>query len=199
MTKFNLELKYFFLQAYRWLKAVNKKYGIHPDINGFSTCESLVRPPTDLVFLHNRLGTQGFSPKANHWRDFQDWFHFSIKQEGFKPLLNDDPLMNGWYNNFEKEGTTQNFWEIWFMKFSEIKNIWTVFGNYDAHAESHNLKTALNQYFSFHRQEAGLHFSKDAAVGSDGRIIDSWHEYFVEWPETINRYYYDREGPKGNY
>ena len=112
-------------------------------------------------------------------------------------MLNDDPLLNGWYEKFEKEGTTQNFWSIWFVKFSEIQSLWTVFGNYDAHARSHNLTTVLNQYFSFHRHEAGLHSNKGAV--NEDKTIDSWHDYFIKWPETINRYYYNREGPKGNY
>lgn len=69
--------------AYRWLKAVHRKYSTRPDYVGatlntdqmsilsLNRTGVLAAPKNDTVLMYKCLGTWGFSPKVGHWRNFQ--------------------------------------------------------------------------------------------------------------------------------
>lgn len=70
--------------AYRWLKAVHRKYAARPDYVGatlssdqMSTLSTsigtgvLAAPKNDTVLMYKGLGMWGLSPKNEHWRHFQ--------------------------------------------------------------------------------------------------------------------------------
>jgi len=69
--------------AYRWLRAVHAAYRNRSDFVGASLTSDemsilsdspkgpLAAPKGDTVLMYKCLGTWGFSPKQQHWRQFQ--------------------------------------------------------------------------------------------------------------------------------
>ena len=182
--------------AYRWLKAAYEHFENQTDIAGYALYEAavvnFVNPP-DLLFLHARFGTQGFSPTPHHWKAFQDWFHEKQRDPTFHPYVKDDRTITTWYKNFEKTNAEKSMWSIWFIRFCDDNKLWTVYPNFSAYSNAQNLgpeRSANNTFMAYHRHEKGLHFKGEASP-SDGKLVSRWQEYFIQFPQNINKYDYD--------
>ena len=85
-------------QAYRWLKAAAHKFNYIPELGGISLYEGALvdlKNPPESMFLFSCLGTQGFSPVGNHWRNFQNWFKKKIRDPSFKPYVDGAATLTG--------------------------------------------------------------------------------------------------------
>ena len=182
--------------AYRWLKAAYKHFENQTDIAGYSLYEAAVvnfKNPPDLMFFHARLGTQGFSPTTHHWRAFQDWFHEKQRDPTFHPYVKYDTIVTDWYKGFEKTHREKSMWSMWFIRFCDDNKLWTVYPNFSAFSKTQRFGPELsanNTFMAYHRREKGLHFKGTASL-SNGKLVSRWQEYFVQFPQNINKYYYN--------
>jgi len=188
------------IYAYKWIKAATHPPFYHPlnDVilnnfagtalyeGGIKNTESL---PSDLVLLHRRFGTWGFSPDAKHWRLFQNWYHgVRTSQPAFKPYVAADATFTAWYKMFEKQKKEDSMWSMWFIRYCWDNNLWTLYPNFAIHAKKNNIQSVRGHYLAYPRHEAGLHYSSAQARKSNTHLLSEWHDYLTEFPETIPRY-----------
>jgi len=180
--------------AYRWLKAAQTHFEEKEKIAGYALFEGAIvnqKNPSDVVFLHKRFGTQGFAPQPQHWRSFQEWYHQVSADPQFHPYVQDDATITGWYKGFEKSHKTGGMWSIWFIRYADDNQLWTVYPNMAQYEKAQNLKKTVNGAFlAYHRQEKGLHFGGDGRSAT-GKIISHWENYFTEFPRDTPKYGYN--------
>ncbi len=172
--------------AYRWVRAAHNKYGGRKDIAGYTlqsegvnvaTSGSPVKGPKDQpVFLYQLLGSWGYAPHPDRWREFQDWYHNVSKDSSFKPYV-PGLKMTAWYKTFEKKGKADSMWTMWHIYFSANRSLYTVYSNLKGLSDSSQWCLSVN------RKEPGLHF---AAKGSENMkcLLRKWKGVFVQYPET---------------
>ena len=172
-------------QSLRWLHHAHDAYDHLNDIGGYTLQMQGTRffaggkgglrgPPTDNVFLYGVLGTWGYSPHANSWREFQHFFH--SKNSSVKPYV-PGILPNKWYQMFEKTGRQRSMWEMWHIYFTRQHHHFTVYCNI------HVMTGRGNILLSHNRKEKGLHFGGKAGKKSNVH----WEQLMsVLKPEWLN-------------
>merc|ERR1719238_1663355 len=77
-----------------------------------------------------QLGSIGFAPRAEVWRDFLAW-HREASPHG-------DPTRGGavsslvtskWYRDLARQGRSSSMWTQWFVKFSADRGLYTLYQN----------------------------------------------------------------------
>ncbi|ESO03315.1 hypothetical protein HELRODRAFT_173601 [Helobdella robusta] len=149
-------------QAYKFIKAVHKKYSGRPDYAGVSlqsdeakalnSGKPLRAPINESVLMFVCVGTWGFSPSPQYWAEFQDWYHYARTVKGFWPYV-DDTEPGKWFRGFVAQGTADNMWEMWFIYFATKKRIYTVYSNL-RYVNGDKADSCV----SYNRREIGLHF-----------------------------------------
>ena len=127
--------------------------------------ESHLAPGTK-AFAYRLLGTWGFSPKATAWADFRAWFY--ALPEGFKPNV-PGIIPDRWFNDFTRDRKERSMWEMWWIRFSHEKDLFTVYPwpNEGKHSITCNWR------------EAGLHF--DHSEGKcDFPLSTAWDPQLLE-------------------
>lgn len=176
--------------AYRWIKAVHRSYGSHPDFAGSSLTSDEVKshdgsfnllsaPKGETVFMYKCIGTWGFSPRTSMWADFQDWYHEHIGKKEFHPYV-PDIVTTEWYKGFERSGRADTMWEQWLIYYTHKEKLFTVYNNLKV------LNGDAKSCLCINRREVGLH------VGSKGRedyctLLDRWDDSFVSFSDHITK------------
>lgn len=112
------------------------------------------------AFAYRLLATWSHSPTHANWVAFRTWM--KTKNDDIKPYV-DNIIPNDWYRQFEEEGTQDGMWEMWYIKFSELKNSFTVYPWVE-----NGTKTIVCNW-----REKGLHF--DIPVPScDYPLLENW-------------------------
>ena len=182
--------------ALRWLEAVHEKYDQVKDIDGYSLQmqgtqffsgkkdRRLEGPETDNIFLYGVLGTWGFSPHPERWREFQDWFHH--KDPAIKPYV-PQILPTRWYISFEIRGTQRSMWEMWHIYYSHINKLYTVYCNLHVKYIRDDLLLSVN------RKEKGLHFDgKSQERETNWALLSSeWQPEYILFPDKEIRFTYE--------
>ena len=176
--------------AYRWLKAAHGQYDSEPDLAGVTLQMENIHffggvggqmkgPSNDTVFMYPVLGTWGYSPHPDRWREFQDWHKRNYEQ--VKPYV-PGIFTTVWYKQFEKEGKERSMWEQWHIYFCYINKYYTLYSNLINQSRK-------NVYLSTNRMEDGLHFS-GASVDNGRKLMSKWNDGFVKYPKFISRLNY---------
>ena len=190
--------------AYRWLKAVHQRYSSFQNISGYTLQMENVRffagsagpmygPQTDTYFLYPVLGTWGFAPHPQSWRNFQKWYHKVRKSESsLKPYVPGiEPT--DWYKMFEEQGRQETMWEMWHIYYAYISNHWCVYPNLISYTGRPDVLLSTN------RKEAGLHFENGESQDSSALLLMSWEEQFSKIPMQPAVYMYDGTNLNSNY
>ncbi len=172
--------------AYRWLRAAHNKYGGRKDVAGYTfqaegvltaTSRKPLNPPrSQTAILYQLLGTWGYAPHPERWRDFQDWFHQLENRQSYKPYV-PGLVMTSWYKSFEKAGTAHTMWEMWHIHYCHLKTLYSVYSNLRGFARDGRYCLAIN------RKEIGLHFPTKGAENIQCLIL-SWKDGYIDFPQS---------------
>jgi len=88
--------------------------------------DDLVGPMNLKAFGYQLMGTWGFSPTWTVWKDFRAWVSSKMNTEGFTPLVQ-GTVPSLWYESFLRQGREKSMWEMWFIKFSDETEVYTVY------------------------------------------------------------------------
>ena len=185
---------------YRWLKKAHQMYGHRDNIGGYSLQEDNIKiagydvfPAIDLkvksrevAYLYRVLGTWGFAPHPQRWRQFQDWFHGVYQDSLFHPYVEEAALQTGWYKIFESEHKEHTMWSIWFIYFTHQNNLWTLYANINRFGN--RIAAAL----ATSTRERGMHSSKPRR-GAPRFLMRRWKDSYLQFPQEPIRYDYKGE------
>lgn len=179
--------------AYRWLKSARNHFSEREDIMGYTLQSEDVNrargrgavcgPTTHPAFLYRLLGSWGFAPKPLVWRQFQDWFHEKRLQASFKPYVS-NLLMTEWYKKFERKGTQDSMWTMWFIYYTNSNNLYCVYNNLPANLKRSDVCMAV------HRREVGLHFHGTPLQNSH-LLLKTWKKSFVMFTTSVAKIEFD--------
>ena len=179
--------------AYRWLKAARRFYGHRPDVMGYTLQSDnvnraagggpLQESSKKTAFMYRLLGSWGFAPRPDVWRDFQDWFHRVREDSAFKPYV-PDLTMTKWYKAFELKRTADSMWTMWFIHFTDSRKLFCVYNNLNAFLRNGNRSLAVN------RKEPGLHYS-GKAVNNTRELLRSWDPAYTVFPKATTMFAFD--------
>ena len=179
--------------CYLWLKAAHATYDSRTDISGYTLQSSNLKsakgqrpflgPKEDSAFLYRVLGSWGFSPHPKVWRDFQDWFHEAHTNKSFHPYV-EGIAMNAWYKSFERKGSANTMWTMWFIWYTDKYNTFCLIHNLQKFVGSKKTALAVN------RQEPGLHYG-GKGIDNTGNLLTEWSEKYIQFPEKTKKYDYD--------
>jgi hypothetical protein len=101
----------------------------------------------------------------------------------FRPYV-PDALPTSWYQIFEGRGTAQHMWEMWFIHYMHIEQVYCVYSNLATYNGDKESCLCIN------RREPGLHYR------SKGRedlckLLRVWRDDFVAFPKVITRLHWD--------
>src|SRR6218665_1475409 len=178
--------------AYRWIKAVHGFYGERKDFGGSTLTSDEVRshhvspvvllkaPKNETVFMYSGVGSWGFSPKQAVWNRFQVWYHTHVKDTNFHPYV-DGIRPTQWYKAMEKSGTSNSVWTQWFIYFTNMEKLLTIYNNLPTYVGDRNSCLSIN------RREVGLHTRRKGREDLC-RLLDRWDERFVQFSENITKF-----------
>lgn len=115
----------------------------------------------------------------------QDWYYTTRTENAtFRPLVDEAKLYTMWYNEQSKRNQEDTMWHMWLIYYMHVNRL------YVAHC---NLASGAGQGRSLavHRREPGLHFMPREPIQPNDRLLFSWNETFVQFPETVTIYDYD--------
>lgn len=95
-----------------------------------------------------------------------------------------DALPSKWYREFEKSGTQSSMWEMWFIHYMHIEQVYTIYGNLNEYTGGKENCLCIN------RREPGLH---NGGKGDENmcRLMTEWKEEYVKFPKNIVRLHWD--------
>ncbi|KAK2167836.1 hypothetical protein LSH36_23g04015 [Paralvinella palmiformis] len=180
--------------AYRWLKAVHRKYGFRSDVAGYTLQSeqvnqangsgALVRPKDQVAFLYKLIGSWGFAPHPGSWLAFQDWYHRVRRQGRFRPYVARASLITKWYRMFEAKQLQETMWTMWHVYYSDKYDLFTVYNNIQAVTNSADILLSVN------RMEPGLHFQRKRSDSSE-KLLRVWSPDYVKFPDSLLAYDFD--------
>jgi hypothetical protein len=86
--------------------------------------------PLNAPFLYQLVGSIGFAPRAEVWRDFLAWHDGMLLQHEDPTQGNVAALVtSGWYRTLNKHGRSRSMWSQWFIKFSADRGLYTLYQN----------------------------------------------------------------------
>src|SRR6218665_2185807 len=178
--------------AYRWIKAVHGFYGKREDFAGSTLTSDEVRshhisrvvrldaPKNETVFMYSCVGSWGFSPKQAVWKRFQVWYHTHVNNTNFHPYV-DGIRPTLWYKAMEKSRTSSSMWTQWFIYFTNMEKLFTIYNNLPTYIGDRNSCLSIN------RREVGLHTHRKGREDLC-RLLDRWDERFVLFSENITKF-----------
>ena len=181
--------------VYRWTKAVHSFYKQRSDFAGSTLTTNattfsdivkrhpLIGPSNETAFMFKCLGTAGFSPKASVWIAFQNWYHAHIHQPHFRPYVS-GIIPTRWYKKFEKNGTADSMWSMWFKYFANAEQLFTVYNNLL------EIENTSKPYLCVHRAEVDLHVSRKSEE-PNVTMLNVWHDSYVRFESNIAKLDWD--------
>ena len=164
---------------YGWLTRAWKVYGDRDDLAGISLQRQTLVPqkPSKTVeivnghqpFLYKLVGSIGFSPHPERWREFLEWVAtkeldtFDAHVEGL--------ITSDWYKTMDKK----TMWTQLFLRFCEERALYTLYVNLPE-------RTTL----AAHWREKGEHFR-----GGEGKDFELATTVKAEFPSELVKYGWD--------
>ena len=115
----------------------------------------------------------------------QDWFHQHKPTVGplFHPYV-PEILPTTWYRRMEKKGTSQHMWEMWFIYYMHIEQVFCVYSNLGVYTGNKESCLCIN------RREVGLHNIKKGPEDFC-KLLTVWRDEFVVMPTDVVRLHWD--------
>jgi len=125
------------------------------------------------------------------WLREQDWFHQhkSSVAPHFRPYV-PGALPTTWYKAFMKSRREKDMWEMWFIYYMHIEQIYAVYSNLRVYTGT------IGNCLSINRRERGLHFSRKVQMDLD-RLMTVWKDEYIIFPNNTVRLHWDGL-PMGN-
>ena len=115
------------------------------------------------AFAYRLMATWSHSPTHANWAAFRAWVKPKHADPQFRPYV-DGITPTDWYREFEAKGTQHSMWEMWYLKFCELHNCFTVYPWVD-----HGRKTVACNW-----REKGLHYDGNEAQQCDFPLMQQW-------------------------
>ena len=181
--------------AYRWLKSIHRQYNSWHNVSGYTLQMENVNffaggqrpmsgPKTDTIFMYPVLGTWGFAPHPQSWRQFQNWYHQFYKNSTIKPYV-PGIVPTAWYKMFESQGTQAAMWEMWHIYYTYLNPQWCVYSNLITYTDRQDTLLSTN------RQEAGLHYGASESQNFTANLLRHWNDSYINLPQHPVMYSYD--------
>ena len=183
--------------TWRWLKAAHAHYGQRDDILGYtlqsekvSTADSKRQPlhagDNEPAFMYKLVGSWGFAPHPRVWRGFQDWFHKVYPDKSFHPYV-PGLILTKWYKGFEKAGTQDSMWTMWFIYYTNERNLYCVVNNLN------HMTKSKDKCLSVHRAEPGLHYKGRPRANVEKLLLSNWSSQYVAFSPTTTKFDWNGE------
>ena len=101
-----------------------------------------------------------------------------------------DALSTAWYKIFEKSGTQDSVWGMWFNYYMHIEQLYSIYSNLNVYTGGKENCLCIN------RREIGLHFRTKGREDLC-RLMTVWKEEYVVFPKDTVRLHWDGS-PMGN-
>ena len=115
----------------------------------------------------------------------QDWFHQHKPSVAphFRPYV-PDTLPTQWYKEFERSGTEDSMWSMWFIYYMHIEQLYIIFSNLNVYTGGKENCLCIN------RREIGLH---NSGKGREDlcRLMTVWKDDYVVFPNNTVRLHWD--------
>ena len=131
------------------------------------------------AFAYKLMATWSHSPTHANWVRFRSWVKSKKADMGFKPYV-DNIVPTDWYREFETKGTQDKMWEMWYIKFCELENSFTVYPWVKNGEET----IACNW------REKGLHYDGAESTQCDYPLLQEWDPKLLQQP-TLPFYDWD--------
>jgi len=92
--------------------------------------------------------------------------------------------MTSWYKKFETKGTQDSMWTMWFIYYTNSKNLYCVYNNLPAFLKRSDVCMAV------HRREAGLHFHGKPLENSH-LLLKAWKKSYVTFSTPVSKVEFD--------
>ena len=172
---------------WRWLRAAHVAYGNRADVSGYGLAHPgmehvhatfLDIPAMYNVYLYRVICTWGFAPRAESWRQFQNWFYEKEQNASFHPLV-EGILPTHWYLGELRQGKQRNLWEMWHICYTHNSQPWqyTVL-----------LNTVQEGLLAVNRHETGLH---DPGGSVTEPLCERWKNAYSHFPQDPPKFGYD--------
>ena len=172
---------------WRWLKMAHRAYAVRDDVSGFSVSHpemehmngGLLEVPINYtIFMYKVICTWGYSPRANSWRAFQDWFYQTEKDKTFQPVV-EGILPSKWYLSEKLKNNERTLWEQWHIYFAHARGQYTIM-----------LNPFRRGLLAVNRHEFGLH-DGHLVVGATQPLCSEWSPAFENLPAALPKFGYD--------
>ena len=92
--------------------------------------------------------------------------------------------MTKWYQKFEKKGTQDSMWTMWFIYFTNNANLYCVYNNLPTQFHRDDVCLAV------HRREAGLHF-QGQGLNNSHLLLRTWDKAYTAVAKNIAKIEFD--------
>jgi hypothetical protein len=132
----DLEVSPYFSQ---WFLGAHNKYksesigavtGMRPQLVAKSGVETSIHeliPKGVMAFAYKLMATWSLSPTYENWKKFREWYFHKQGLEHKYDIIVDGIKPSEWYSNFVSTGTTSRMWEMWYIKFTEEFDYYTIY------------------------------------------------------------------------
>lgn len=134
--------------------------------DGGSIAENI--PAGATVVGYRLLGSWGFGVFRDTWRDFVQWQR-SAAAAGQDPSV-PGLVLTDWWRTFKQQGKDKSMWTMWFAKFAQDKNLFTLYG-----ALGGDLGWAANW------RDPGEHYH-GKSQGPDSVVVPFWRAEYGVFP-----------------
>ncbi|CAH1787044.1 unnamed protein product [Owenia fusiformis] len=164
---------------YKWLYAAHAKYDERTYVSGYSLAnvdylataakkEHIRVSSNYTVYMYPILGSWGFSPHRDSWREFLEWYEITSRDKSFQPYV-DGIRHTDWYKQAQSLNKSDTMWTMWHIYFTHIHHLYCVFPN------------ILDRYmFAQNRKSPGLHFKNTLDKPPKlEKLVTEWDPNFV--------------------
>lgn len=166
---------------YQWIQTMYDHYGHRHDLAGFSLQRQQLVPLKERIevkihhndnepFLYNLVGSIGFVPNAQVWRDFIEWTKCSLCKGQEQDVSIPGLITSDWYKTTDQ----RMMWTQHFTYFTKHYNLFTLY----QHPSNSTCMGA-------HWREKGAHFG--STLGPDFQIAQQ-EDFEFKFPQVPTRY-----------
>jgi len=111
----------------------------------------------------------------------QDWYdaHKATSMPNFHPYV-PNAIPTIWYKWHEQKHKTENMWEMWFIYYMHINQLYAVYSNLCIYTGLHECSFVIQRF------EKGLHFRRKEKADVS-RLLRNWTDDYVAFPSEPAR------------
>ena len=89
----------------------------------------------------------------------------------------------GWYKGFERTNSEDSMWEMWFLKFTDEKDLFCL------HNRLKQIYMKENARLAVCRKEQGLHQTRMLNNAKTATMMEHWDDKYVRFNKEVNCYH----------